>query len=146
MSKKIDQFFGATMSYTTVDTYFSDPNFGYFVFQQMIDDGELKDDDYTLIAYTIKKDGSVFNGGTPLPLGPINKPAFPVGVTVHFADIKLFPAALHTLYPPGSTSDLYLYPTGFYGTTGYVVYTAETESPANPLTTITHPINPSPPA
>lgn len=60
--------------------------------------------------------------------------------------MKLDLAGLATLYPHGVLSDLTIYPTKYYKSTGYVVYTAQTIDPfEEPFVTRTTILNPSPP-
>jgi hypothetical protein len=147
MSKK-NQFYGAGMSFGTVSKYFpNDPDFYCFIFQPMMGDTTKENNDFTLIAYAVKQGGEVLNGGNPIDLTPLNKPREPKEVKakkVYFANLKLCLNDLKDLYPPGSNSNLDLYPSEFLKDTGYLVYTAETYSSQNTL--ITKKVNPSPPA
>ena len=146
-----NQFYGAAISYDTVKKYYpinsEYPEFYCFVFQPMIDDTTKANNDYTLIAYAVKQKGEVLNDGDPIPLIPLTKPRNPFGVQgnkVYFANLKLCLDDLKYLYPLGSTSNLDIYPSGFFKATGYLVYTAETSDSKNIL--LTKQVNPSPPA
>lgn len=147
MSKK-NQFYGAGISFGTVSRYFpSNPDFYCFIFQPMMDDTTKENNDLTLIAYAVKQNGEVLNGGTPIDLMPLSKPREPYevkGKKVYFANLKLCLDDLKQLYPPGSNSNLDIYPSEFFKTTGYLIYTAETYDSQNTL--ITKKVNPSPPA
>ena len=143
---KINTFRGVTMSSGTVGAYYpNNLDFACFIFQQMIDDGTKIDDDYTLTVFAVDIYSKVMNGGDPLTLGPLPDHSITAKKQVNFANMKLDLNDLKILYPTGVISDMKVYPTKYYKKTGYVVYTAETESGVT-LATIKRPLNPSPPA
>jgi hypothetical protein len=150
MSKE-NIYYGATMSFEVVSDYYLNPaypNFGAFVFQQQMDYATTINNDYWLIAYAVDIHGTVLNAGKPLPLITIMTHPFHADKNkVQFANMRLNMAGLYELYPPGGgvDSELTITPTGYYHSTGYIIYTATTIDDKQPLTPRSAPLNPSPP-
>lgn len=151
MTKK-NFFSGVKMSYDVVSTYYpvnqKHPNFDHFVFQPMIDDGTGTDDNFTLAAYAVGKDGTVLNNQNMLKTSELSSNFTGTKPNIQFANMHLDLTGLGILYPSGVTSDLQVYPPGGYykqngNETAYVSYVAETGTGTN--LAITTAINPSPP-
>ncbi len=141
MKKNI--FYGAVISYNVIKQfYWDDKSFDHFVFQQMMDDGNMENDHYKLVFYAIDKDGCILNNYKPLAIKKINKRKHTLTKNVFFANIVLHRKHLDILYAkPTSNSELKLYPTR-YNDTDYVSYIAETIN--SPVVAVT--LDPSPPA
>jgi hypothetical protein len=140
-------FSGVEMTYDLVQTYYlKTPDFDHFVFQQMIDEVDIGN--FTLTVYAVSK-SSVLNNGNPLIVSEFNGKNFPgIKPNIQFANMNLGLSGLGLLYPPGCTSNLKVYPAGYYWQnskeTAYIYYTAETKNGKEFI--LTSKINPSPPA
>jgi len=135
-------YYGVIINFTTVEQYRRNPDFSSFVFQPVIADFSNKSHEYTLTVY------AMLSSSPPqlVPTNPYMLKPFEVKHKnkVQFANIILDRATLNDLYPAGSDSELRIYATGYYNSTDYVTYVAETDNKQE-LTLITKVINPSPP-
>lgn len=147
MARK-NQFYGIVISGNVISEYYPNNfNFSHFVFQQKIQDGEEKNQDYLLNVYAIGINGMVMNYGAMLNVQDPQNGSYPAGTLIEFANAKLNLNMLMQLYPPGSIiSDLSVQPSEYYEKTGYIVYTAKTIPIAVDASPIVVKLNPSPPA
>jgi hypothetical protein len=148
-----NNFSGISIAYSVISTYYPvnyrNPYFDHFVFQPTIPDGTSTDNDFSLAIYAVDGDGTVLNDGNPLtPTTPLNDKVPGTKPNIQFANYHLDLTALGSLYPPGITTDLIVYPSGSYykhngKETAYVLYIAESGDGVDVV--LTTPINPSPP-
>lgn len=69
-------FNGVTVKTATVLSYYPNPNFDHFVFQQSLDLATAANNDYTLTAFAVAAGDVVLNGGASIPVDPINGSPF----------------------------------------------------------------------
>jgi len=143
---KTNTFSGVKLKYRTVEHYKKNKEFDHFVFQQALSaDGPADGNNFTLVAYARTKYLNVLNGGKPVECEEVKSVDFAgTKPDVQFGNMKLNTVLLDILYPPGITSDLTVYATGYWDNGPYVRYTASTIGRNDAPIRVR--IDPSPPA